>query len=206
MVWNKELKREIPEGWEVNYLTEIADTSSGGTPLSTNQSYYINGEIPWVNSGELNNSLITNTSNYITEIGLKNSSAKLFQINTILVALYGATAGKVSLLKIPACTNQAICAVIAKSDNFHNYLYFFFSNLYRYLVSLSTGSARDNLSQEIIRKLKLTIPPKHLIEQFGSLANPIFDKITLNIRENQQLSSLRDWLLPMLMNGQVRVE
>ena len=98
MVYHPELKREIPEGWGVAKVEDIAQTGSGGTPKSTNVSYYSNGEIPWINSGELEQTVITSTSNFITEEGLNNSSAKLFPSGTILVAMYGATAGKVSFL------------------------------------------------------------------------------------------------------------
>ena len=98
MVWNEKLKREIPEGWDISLIKDIATTYSGGTPKSTNIEYYDNGEIAWINSGELNSPIITKTTNYITKCGLENSSAKLYPSNSILVAMYGATAGKVSLL------------------------------------------------------------------------------------------------------------
>ena len=205
MFWNKELKREVPEGWEVKKLREFADTASGGTPLSTRIEYYENGDIPWINSGELNNPYIIETSNFITEIGLKNSSAKLFDPNTLLIALYGATAGKVSLLQVQACTNQAICAIIDKSNIYTYFLKFSFGNLYKYLVNLSTGSARDNLSQDMIKDLKFVIPPEDLLITFNQIANPIIKKISISLKENHYLSTLRDWLLPMLMNGQVKV-
>ena len=97
---------------------EVAKTGSGGTPTSTRIKYYENGNIPWINSGEVNQPVIVNTNNFISNLGLANSSAKLFPINTILVAMYGATAGKVSLLRIEASTNQAICAVIPNSESY----------------------------------------------------------------------------------------
>lgn len=112
MVWNEKLKREIPEGWDISLIKDIATTYSGGTPKSTNIEYYDNGEIAWINSGELNSPIITKTTNYITKCGLENSSAKLYPSNSILVAMYGATAGKVSLLTFEACSNQAVCGVI----------------------------------------------------------------------------------------------
>lgn len=205
MVWRKELKREIPEEWSVKYLKEFATTASGGTPLSTKKEFYENGTIPWINSGELNEPYILSTQNYITDRGLNNSSAKLFSENTLLVALYGATAGKVSLLLIPACTNQAICAITPLSKILTFYLKFAFSDLYKYMVNLSSGSARDNLSQDLIKDLNFIIPQNHVIDSFNSIVKPLIDKISINIKENQQLSKLRDWLLPMLMNGQVKV-
>ena len=205
MVWSDELKREIPEGWEVKSLKEIANTGSGGTPLSSKNEYYENGNIPWINSGELNNPYILHTKNYITDEGLSNSSAKMFPAKTLLVALYGATAGKVSLLLIPACSNQAVCAILTKDKVYTTYLKFAFTDLYKYLINLSSGSARDNLSQDLINDLKFTIPNKPLLTSFDSIVTPIVEKISININENQQLTQLRDWLLPMLMNGQVRV-
>ena len=77
MVWNEKLKREIPQGWTAAKIKDVAQTYSGGTPTSTNSEYYDGGDIPWINSGELNNPIITSTTNYITEEGLNNSSAKL---------------------------------------------------------------------------------------------------------------------------------
>lgn len=205
MVWNKELKREIPVGWKTSHLKEFALTASGGTPLSTNKEYYEDGNIPWINSGELNESYILNTNNFITKKGLNNSSAKIFPEQTLLVALYGATAGKVSLLMIPACTNQAICAIIPINKIFTLFLKFAISGMYKYLVNLSTGSARDNLSQDVLKELKFIIPSNNLLNPFNERIDPIMGKISTNIKENQQLSTLRDWLLPMLMNGQVKV-
>ena len=155
MVYNPELKREIPEGWGVEKIENIAQTGSGGTPKSTNVSYYSNGEIPWINSGELEQTVITSTSNFITEEGLNNSSAKLFPSGTILVAMYGATAGKVSFLTFEASTNQAICAITLTDIRMRYYLKNVIEDLYQYLVKLSTGSARDNLSQDMIKNIKV---------------------------------------------------
>jgi type I restriction enzyme S subunit len=193
------------EKWERKTIRDIAETGSGGTPLSTNKEYYENGTIPWINSSELNFGYIITTSNYITENGLNNSSAKLFPSNSLLIALYGATAGKVSLLKIPATTNQAICAIMPFSITYTNYLKYHLSDLYKYLVIVSSGSARDNLSQELIRNLNISLPYDSILEQFNEVVNPIINKIVLNINENLHLTTLRDYLLPLLMNGQVSV-
>ena len=203
MVYHPELKREIPEGWEVEKIENIAQTGSGGTPKSTNVSYYSNGEIPWINSGELEQTVITSTSNFITEEGLNNSSAKLFPSGTILVAMYGATAGKVSFLTFEASTNQAICAIMLTDIRMRYYLKNVIEDLYQYLVKLSTGSARDNLSQDMIRNIKVVIPSNDILDRFYDFSNNIIKEITKKQQENEQLTQLRDWLLPMLMNGQV---
>lgn len=206
MVYHPELKREIPEGWGVERVEDIAQTGSGGTPKSTNVSYYSNGEIPWINSGELEQTVITSTSNFITEEGLKNSSAKLFPSGTILVAMYGATAGKVSFLTFEASTNQAICAIMLTDIRMRYYLKNVIEDLYQYLVKLSTGSARDNLSQDMIKNIKVVIPSNDILDRFYDFSNNIIKEITKKQLENEQLTQLSDWLLPMLMNGQVTVE
>ncbi|AZB10374.1 restriction endonuclease subunit S [Chryseobacterium sp. G0162] len=206
MVWNEVVKREIPISWEVRKISQIAKTGSGGTPKSTEKDYYENGDIPWVNSGELNNSFIISTNNFITEVGMKNSSAKLFPRNTILMAMYGATAGKTSIISFEATTNQAICAVMPLEKEMFHYTKFVLDDMYRYLINLSTGSARDNLSQDKIRELNIIVPNNFVLNQHSKMTIKYFDKIRNNLQQNQQLSSLRDWLLPMLMNGQVKVE
>ena len=163
MVWNEKLKREIPEGWDISLIKDIATTYSGGTPKSTNIEYYDNGEIAWINSGELNSPIITKTTNYITKCGLENSSAKLYPSNSILVAMYGATAGKVSLLTFEACSNQAVCGVIPTIENMLYYVYFHISSLYSHFITLSTGSARDNISQDTIKNILLPIPTRNIL-------------------------------------------
>ena len=206
MVFNGTLKREIPVGWEVKKLSAFAKTGSGGTPKSTVKEYYENGQIPWINSGELNQPFIVKTENFISEIGLKNSSAKLFPKQTILMAMYGATAGKTSIISFEATTNQAICAVMPLDKIMFYYTKHVLDDMYKYLINLSTGSARDNLSQDKIRNLDIVIPSEELSRKFCKIVTPFFRKIEINLQENQELAQLRDWLLPILMNGQVSVK
>ena len=205
MVWNEKLKREIPEGWDMSLIKDIAITYSGGTPKSTNVEYYDNGEIAWINSGELNSPIITTTTNYITKCGLENSSAKLYPSNSILVAMYGATAGKVSLLTFEACSNQAVCGVIPKVENMLYYVYFHISSLYSHFITLSTGSARDNISQNTIKNILLPIPTRNILKLFDEKIGSIYQIIVNNYQQIDSLTMQRDELLPLLMNGQVSV-
>ena len=205
MVWNEKLKREIPEGWDISLIKDIATTYSGGTPKSTNIEYYDNGEIAWINSGELNSPIITKTTNYITKCGLENSSAKLYPSNSILVAMYGATAGKVSLLTFEACSNQAVCGVIPTIENMLYYVYFHISSLYSHFFTLSTGSARDNISQDTIKNILLPIPTRNILKLFDEKIGSIYQTIVNNYQQIDSLTKQRDELLPLLMNGQVSV-
>ena len=205
MVWNEKLKREIPEEWDISLIKDIANTYSGGTPQSTNIEYYNNGEIAWINSGELNSPIITKTTNYITKSGLENSSAKLYPSNSILVAMYGATAGKVSLLTFEACSNQAVCGVIPTIENMTYYVYLHISSLYNHFIKLSTGSARDNISQDTIRNILLPIPTRNILQLFDEKIESIYQTIVNNYQQIDSLTKQRDELLPLLMNGQVSV-
>ena len=205
MVWNEKLKREIPEGWDISLIKDIATTYSGGTPKSTNIEYYDNGEIAWINSGELNSPIITKTTNYITKCGLENSSAKLYPSNSILVAMYGATAGKVSLLTFEACSNQAVCGIIPTIENMLYYVYFHISSLYSHFITLSTGSARDNISQNTIKNILLPIPTRNILKLFDEKIGSIYQMIVNNYQQIDSLAMQRDELLPLLMNGQVSV-
>lgn len=109
---------EIPEHWETPEIKYIARIGSGGTP-DRNHPEYWNGDIPWIKTGELQNDIITNVEEYITEIGLNNSSAQLFNEDTILIAMYGQgkTRGMTALLRFPASTNQACAALTVTNKN-----------------------------------------------------------------------------------------
>ncbi len=202
MAWNEKLKREIPQGWTAAKIKDVAQTYSGGTPTSINSEYYDGGNIPWINSGELNNPIITSTTNYITEEGLNNSSAKLYPQNTVLVALYGATAGKVSLLSFEACSNQAVCGVIPQNKIMTTYIRYYLSSLYEHFITLSSGSARDNISQDTIKNTILPIPQGKILKEFSDAVAPIISKIIANQKEMETLTKQRNELLPLLMNGQ----
>ena len=205
MVWNEKLKREIPQRWTAAKIKDVAQTYSGGTPTSTNSEYYDGGNIPWINSGELNNPIITSTTNYITEEGLNNSSAKLYPQDTVLVALYGATAGKVSLLSFEACSNQAVCGVIPHNKIMTTYIRYYLSSLYEHFITLSSGSARDNISQDTIKNTILPIPQEKILKEYSDAVTPIMSKIIANQKEMENLTKQRDDLLPFLMNGQAMV-
>lgn len=205
MVYDDTLKRDIPAAWDVCALSKFARTGSGGTPTSTKREYYEGGKITWINSGEVNLPYIVSGANFITQAGLDNSSAKLLPSRTLLIALYGATAGKVSILLTEACLNQAVCGILPNDPSMLFYLKFFLSHLYDHLVLMSSGSARDNLSQDLVRNINVIVPPADLLERFHAYVDAGVAIIANNMRQNEELSALRDWLLPMLMNGQVTV-
>lgn len=144
--------------WKKEPLGKICKTTSGGTPSRKNQSYYQNGTIPWVKSGELENNTITTSEEFITEEGLLNSSAKIFPAGTLLIALYGATIGKLAFLGIDAATNQAVCGIFQNENVSLKYLYYYLLFQRPNLIKQGVGGAQPNISQTILKKLEISYP------------------------------------------------
>lgn len=145
------------KGWEYKKLGEVLETTSGGTPSKSHKEYYEGGTIPWLRSGEVSKGDIYDAELYITEEGLKKSSAKLFPIDTVLIAMYGATVGQVGILKSTMCTNQAICGILPNKDFHPNFLkYVLLANKKNYLKQ-AIGGAQPNISQQVIKSTYIPI-------------------------------------------------
>ena len=168
----------INAGYEIKKIGDVYNTASGGTPLSSKKKYYENGTIPWINSGEVSKKEINFADNFITELGLNNSNAKLFPKGTVLLAMYGATAGKVALLNIKASTNQALCALLPTEEMAPKFLVLVIESMYQYLLNLRTGIARDNLSQEKIRNIRIPVPPLDIQQRLAAEVEQLEAKIT----------------------------
>ena len=140
-------------------LSQLCKTAAGGTPLKSKKEFYEGGDIPWLLSGEVNNNNITTTKKFITRKGLEGSSAKIFPKNTVVIAMYGATAGEVGILRIAAASNQAVCGIHPDDKVLPEYLYYFFLNHKSVLVAQAVGNAQPNISQEKIKNTCLELPP-----------------------------------------------
>ncbi len=147
------------ENWEVKKLGEVCETSSGGTPSRKKTEYYESGTISWLRSGEINQRYINNSELKITELGLYNSSAKIFPKGTVLVAMYGATVGQVGVLNFNSSTNQAICGILPNENINNSFLYYFLKSKKDSFLKQAMGGAQPNISQDIIRRTPLPIPP-----------------------------------------------
>ena len=178
----------IPEGWEVVQLQDLYDTSSGGTPSRKVKEYYENGTINWVKTQELKDCFIFESDEKITDLGLKNSSAKVFPIDTVLIAMYGATIGKLGILADASATNQACCGITSKNE-FFNYSYSFLYLQHNRLeiFKLGMGAAQQNISQQVIKKFEILKPPLHIMAIFNNIANPILVSIRLLQKKNINL-------------------
>lgn len=180
--------------WPEVTIASVCETSSGGTPSRENQGYY-GGSIPWVKSGELRENVITDTEETITAEAVSNSSAKILPPGTLLIAMYGATVGRMATLGVEAATNQAVCAFTPRNGNIDER--FLFHSLQRKIPELLNrriGGAQPNISQGIIRSLKIRLPP--LGEQKRIAA--ILDKAEAIRRKREQAIKLADEFLRSL--------
>lgn len=180
----------LPEGFTIKTVAEFCDeTKSGSTPSRTTNEYWENATIPWVKSGEVHNNITLQTEEYITEAGLAGSSTKLLPKDTVLMAMYGVTAGDVGYLGIEATTNQAICGMICNSKAEAAYLYFTLIQCQAEISRLSNGGAQDNLSKNFIDNIKLVVPPIEFIKRLNLSA--LIEQMTLNYREITLLQELQ---------------
>lgn len=144
----------------VKKISTFCKTGSGGTPSRSNNAFFENGTIPWVKSGELKNRYITEVEEYITDLAVEKSSAKLVSKGSLLIAMYGATVGEVSQLTFDATTNQAICNIQPDENVCDvNYLYRFLEASKPYLLSRRVGGGQPNISQGVIKDLVVSLPP-----------------------------------------------
>lgn len=148
----------VPEGWVWTTLGNIGVWQSGGTPSRSNKSYY-GGNIPWLKTGDLNDGVITSIPESITEEAVANSSAKINPEGSVLIAMYGATIGKLGILTFPATTNQACCACIEYFAITQYYLFYFLLSQRDMFISKGGGGAQPNISKEIIVNTAIPLPP-----------------------------------------------
>ncbi|MFC2441945.1 MAG: restriction endonuclease subunit S, partial [Capnocytophaga ochracea] len=196
---------EIGGGTEIVWKTlgEVSKKiSSGGTPKTTVSEYY-NGEIPWLRTQEVGYGEIWDTSIKITEEAIKNSSAKWIPKDCVIIAMYGATVGRVGINKIPLTTNQA-CANIEVNEEIANYkyIYYYLLNQYEYIKSLGAGS-QTNINAQIVKSLKIPLPPleeqqriANILDKFDTLVNSISEGLPKEIAlRRKQYEYYREQLL-----------
>lgn len=191
----EEIKSSLPINQKMITIKEFCmNTKSGSTPSRTEIDYWKNGNIPWLKSGEVHNNVTVETEEYITKKATEETSAKLLPENTVLMAMYGVTAGEVGYLGIEATTNQAICGMICNSIEDAAYLYFALLQNQKEISSLANGGAQNNLSKELIENLKLVIP-----ENISELKlNVLVRNLILNTKELQKLNQLKQLVVSQI--------
>ena len=174
--------------WKTYRIGDICKrVCSGGTPKSTEPSYY-DGEIPWLNTKEINFNRISSTEKHITLSGLENSSAKWIDKNSVIVAMYGATAAKVAINTIPLTTNQACCNLsIDETKADYRFVYYWLCSRYSELASLANGGAQQNLNAQQIKDFEIKLPEIQTQQKIADLLWSIDNKIICNKSINDNL-------------------
>lgn len=205
MVYCEELEKEIPEGWEVIPIKDFCkEMKNGATPSRDNLDYWISKDIPWIKTGEVSNNILLDAEEYISELGHKNSSTKLLPINTVLMAMYGATAGQVAFLKFETTTNQACCAMICDTIEKASLLYFYLLTNQKEIANMAIGGAQPNLSKNLIEDLPIILPNESLLVNLP--LKRIIDNNEAYTRQNQKLEELKELLLAKMTRVESGIE
>jgi type I restriction enzyme, S subunit len=202
---------EVPEHWEVRKLSQLcAGIGSGTTPKSDRLEFYEDGTIPWVVTGDLNDSMLEECSNRITDRAInEHSTLKLYEAGSVVVAMYGATIGKAALLGIQATVNQACCVLPPSRKVRSEYLLLFVLAARSHLLSLATGGGQPNINQEVIRSLRIPVPAvseqEDIARQVRSSLGGIDSVSSMASKQVELLQERRSALISAAVTGQIDV-
>ena len=197
----------LPKGWTRDRISKYYLTSSGGTPSREHDENFDGGTIPWIKTGELQDCLIIDTEEHITETAVKKSSAKKFSKDSVLMAMYGVNIGMLAYSTIEATCNQACCVFTDKGkESTKHYLFQHLKSIRDYLLLIGFGAAQQNLSQDLIKRVKIVRPDKETIARFEQSIEPLYNETKHLLAENRSLIKQRDLLLPRLMSEKLEVK
>lgn len=199
-------ENSLPNGWKLTTLGNIAKWGSGGTPKSTEKKYY-GGTIPWLIIGDLNDSYVYQSRTHITNEGLKNSSAKIIQPNSVLLAMYGSI-GKLGINKIPLATNQAIAFTEKLNDDvYYLYLFYYLLSIRSKLHSLGKGGTQKNISQTVLKPVTIPLPPFEIQQQIVKKIETLFSELDNSVANlkaaKAQLKRYRQSVLKSAFEGKL---
>lgn len=207
MVYNPELKREIPEGWGVETLRDFeSKIITGKTPSRANSDNF-GGKIPFITIGDIRgNTFIYSTSESLTDLGASVQQNKYLPEGSLCVSCI-ATVGEIGFTTEWSHTNQQINSIVFEDETHRYYLYFALKNYFENAkASAKTGNTFANMNKEDFSGIRIILPSKEIKNNFHEISESYFAQIKCLQGQNQELTQFRDWLLPMLMNGQVKME
>lgn len=187
-----EIPFEIPDNWRWVKTGNICDCGAGATPPRTEKSYYDNGVIPWLKTGELTDGYIYKCEEKVTQLALDKCSLRVNQKNDILIAMYGATIGKLGIVTFPLTTNQACCGCTPYKGIYNLYLFYCFMSLKKILIGKAEGGAQPNISREKIRNLLIPLPPIEEQQRIVDKINEIMPKIDEYEKIEKELETLKN--------------
>jgi len=209
MVWNEILKREIPEGWGFQTIEELGTITGGSTPSKASEENFSKNDIPWITPKDLSqnigNKFIARGEFDVTEKGFKEASLNILPANSVLMSSR-APIGYLAINRFDCTTNQGFKSIVCNKEYPFEYVFYVLKQNMLSIEANASGSTFKEISTSVLKTIKILKPQKRLVNQFKNSASVIFQQQNNLEQQNQQLSSLRDWLLPMLMNGQVKVE
>jgi type I restriction enzyme S subunit len=199
------LDREIPIKWETGTIQDLGEVVAGGTPSTKNTDYYCDKGIAWITPNDLSNlkgKYISHGERDITELGLKESSAQLMPKGSVLISTR-APIGYIAIALNDVSTNQGFKTIVPKSEYGSEYVYYTIKSNITAIEHLGSGTTFMEVSKDSISKFKLVFPENKIVSLFNEKIKSASAKMIEVQLENQKLEILRDWLMPMLMNGQV---
>lgn len=209
MEWNDQLKREIPKGWSAGNLQQVGMIVSGGTPSTKREDYYTKEGVAWITPNDLSknkgNLFIDHGERDITKKGLDNSSATLMPKGSVLLSSR-APIGYLAIAMNEISTNQGFKSIVPKYGYHEYYIYYLLKSSVHAITQQGAGTTFKEVSKDMLSDFMFALPPVELAAKFVQTIKSMCDKRQVIELENKELTKLRDWLLPMLMNGQVTVE
>lgn len=206
MIWNEKLKREIPEGWTHTTIEKYANIQNGATPSTTNELNY-GGDIIWITPKDLSDQSQKFTfrgERTITEDGYNSCSTTLLPKGTVLMSSR-APIGLLSIAAVECCTNQGFKSLIPKNENEQRFLYYLVDQYLPFIKQMGSGTTFSEVSKDELAKLKVPNIPSCIIKKWDKEIKPMFERQEIILKEIYTLTTQRDELLPLLMNGQVSV-
>jgi len=197
---------KIPKGWKYCTIGSKLTTILGGTPSRLKPEYWTNGSVPWINSGKTNEFRIIKPTERITQEALLKSATKLLPARTTVLAITGATLGQVSITEIECCANQSVVGILANDLIPTEFIYLWVKKNIDKLISAQTGGAQQHINKGNVNELALVCPNHQILNVYRNQASPIFDKISMTCFQSENLVTLRNLLLPKLINGEIEIQ
>ena len=208
MVWNEDLKRAIPEGWTSGTLLDLGEIIGGSTPPREIDDYFTSNGTAWITPKDLSlntgNKFITRGELDVSDKGIKAASLNIMPKGTILLSSR-APIGYLAISREHVTTNQGFKSFVPRNGYSTEYVYYSIQNMIPTIENNSAGSTFKEVSGSTLKAIKVGLPDTEIIQNYTSMVENIFNRQDNLERQNQTLAELRDWLLPMLMNGQVQV-